>query len=212
VAAAAMRELLEGPTDQEREAGLSTSIPEGTTLNDITIQDGIATVDLSASFEAGGGSLSMAARLAQVVYTLTQFPTVDSVLFELDGEPVEVFGGEGLVLDHPVVRADYEDLTPAIFVETPAVWDTIDSSEPMRIQGTANTFEAVFQVNIVDAAGVVVYDDFAMATSGSGTRGTFDLSIPFMITRPGVGALIVFEYSMRDGSQTNLVEIPLHFE
>ena len=37
----------------------------------------------------------MQTRLAQVVYTLTQFPTVDGVVFSLDGEPIDVLGGEG---------------------------------------------------------------------------------------------------------------------
>ena len=41
-------------------------------------------------------------RLAQVVYTVTQFDTVKSVRFHLDGEPVDVFSGEGIVLDKPV--------------------------------------------------------------------------------------------------------------
>jgi germination protein M len=212
VAAAAMNELLDGPTAQEQEAGLETTIPEGTTLNGVTIANGVATVDLSGDYEEGGGSFSMSARLAQVVYTLTQFPTVDRVLFELDGEPVEVFSGEGLVLDGPLGRADFEELTPLIFVESPAPFDVIDSSQPLRIHGTANTFEAVFQINIVDAAGLIVYDNFAMATSGTGTRGTFDEEITFEITRPGQGALIVFEHSARDGSPVNIVEIPLVFE
>jgi N-acetylneuraminic acid mutarotase len=49
-------------------------------------------------------------RLGQLVYTLTQFPTVRTVRFALDGTPVNVFSGQGIVLDHPVGRADYEDL------------------------------------------------------------------------------------------------------
>ncbi|HUG15343.1 MAG TPA: GerMN domain-containing protein [Thermomicrobiales bacterium] len=210
VAAAAVNALLEGPDEREEEIGMVSAIPEDTELNGITIVAGVATVDLSAEYESGGGSLSMAARLAQMVYTLTQFETVDSVVFELDGEPVEVFSGEGLIMDHPIGREDHEELTPAILVESPAPWEIVSS--PLQITGTANTFEAVFQINIVDAAGLVVYDNFAMATSGSGTRGTFDETIEFTTTRPGIGALIVFEYSARDGSQINLVEIPLEFE
>ena len=41
-------------------------------------------------------------RLAQVVYTLTQFGTVRSVVFQIEGETVTVFGSEGIVLDGPV--------------------------------------------------------------------------------------------------------------
>ena len=45
------------------------------------------------------------------------------------------------------------------------------------------------------------------ATSGTGTRGTFEFTVPFEFD--GVGELIVFESSAKDGSRINLVEIPL---
>ena len=54
------------------------------------------------------------------MYTLTQFPTVDQVLFKLDGQPVDHFGGEGVALDQPVGRDDYTNQLPAIFVDRPA--------------------------------------------------------------------------------------------
>ena len=111
VATAAMRELLAGPDEAEMAArpAMYTAIPDGTTLLGISIADGIATVNLSQEFESGGGSASMQARVAQVIYTLTQFPTVSSVRFQLDGVPVTALGGEGLVLDAPVGRADFRN-------------------------------------------------------------------------------------------------------
>ena len=121
VARAALETLLAGPSDVETAAGVSTAIPAGTQLLDVSIEDGVATVDLSSEFESGGGSLSMMLRLAQVVFTVTQFPTVEGVQFELDGQPVEIFSGEGIVLDRPVTREDYEDLMPMITVETPTI-------------------------------------------------------------------------------------------
>jgi hypothetical protein len=57
----------------------------------MNIDDGLATIDLSREFEAGGGSLSMFGRLAQLVYTVTQFPTVDEVALMLDGQRVDGF-------------------------------------------------------------------------------------------------------------------------
>ena len=135
VGAAAMRALLEGPNDAELGArpAMYTVIPEGTRFLGLTIDDGIATVNLSREFEQGGGSASVLGRLAQVVYTLTQFPTIESVKFELDGEPVTVFSGEGVVLDAPVDRADYVDQLPAIFVDRPA-WGGV-LANPARVRG-----------------------------------------------------------------------------
>src|SRR5450756_1065047 len=77
VATAAVRELLAGPASDER--GLLTMIPAGSQLLGITIDGSVATVDLTGAFESGGGSASMFGRLAQLIYTMTQFPTVDTV-------------------------------------------------------------------------------------------------------------------------------------
>ena len=84
------------PTLPTSGIGLGTTIPAGTTLRGLTIKNGLATVDLSKQFESGGGSLSMQLRVAQVVGTLTQFPTVKRVAFRIDGKPVESIGGEGV--------------------------------------------------------------------------------------------------------------------
>ena len=112
VATAAINALIAGPTRAERKSGLTTAVPTGTRLLGISIKNGIATVDFTSEYQAGGGSLSMQMRLGQVVYTLTQFPTVKGVRFQLDGAPVNVFSGEGIILDHPVGRSDYADLAP----------------------------------------------------------------------------------------------------
>jgi len=207
VAAAAMAELLAGPTADDEAVGMTTAIPEGTQYIGTTIDEGVATVDLSGAFESGGGSASMLARLAQVVYTLTQFPTIDFVTFELDGEPVTVFGGEGVTFDRPVGRKDFEDLTPIIFVASPAVNDTVSS--PLRVNGTANTFEAAFMLQILDAEGTILVEQPMMATSGTGTRGTFDTPVEFNAQPGSQITLCVFELSARDGSEVNVVEIPL---
>jgi len=112
VATSAIKALLDGPTPAEEAADLTSAIPPSTLLLGLTIQDGLATIDLSREFESGGGSFAMISRLAQVVYTLTQFSTVDEVTFELDGEPVTVFSNEGLLLEEPVRASDYWSALP----------------------------------------------------------------------------------------------------
>jgi germination protein M len=210
VGAAALKALLEGPTVEEKAAGMVSTIPDGTTFLGLSIKDGVATVDLSKEYASGGGSLSMFMRLAEVVFTATQFPTVEGVNFKLDGVPVDVFGGEGIILDHPMNRTDYEELSPAILVETPTRDDSVRS--PLRITGTANVFEAVFRINVVDSDGLIIADQVVTAASGTGTRGTFDVTIPFTVDRAGLGALIVFAESPKDGSQIDVIEIPLQLE
>lgn len=208
VAAAAMKALLEGPTAEERELGLFTSIPEGTLFLGVEIEGTVARVDLSREYESGGGSSAIASRLSQVVYTLTQFPTIDAVKFALDGQEVDVFSGEGFILEHPISRADYEEWqAPPILVESPAIGDTVTS--PMRIWGTSNVFEATSQFRIVDGAGRTLIEQHVTATSGTGERGSFDVTIPFEAEPGSDITLIAFEYSAKDGSMVNIVRIPL---
>jgi germination protein M len=212
VATAAMNALLGGPTAPEKGIHMSTVIPAGTTLRGLTIAHGIATVDLSGAFESGGGTLSMTGRLAQVVYTLTQFSSVSKgVVFEVDGKHVTVFGGEGIMLSHPQQRADYESVTPPIFVESPAPFDTVDGT--LRSSGTADVFEATFRAKLVGAgasgaSGVIAGPITVTASSGSGTRGSFT----FDLSPAGSGAsgkLVVWDASAKDGSALHTVTIPL---
>jgi len=206
VATAAMTALLAGPKGAELESrpAMFTAIPDGTRLLRVTIADRIATVDLSTAFESGGGSYSVQARLAQVVYTLTQFPTVEGVLFRIDGKPVTTFSSEGVVLDGPVDRADYRDVLPAIFVDRPA-WGAA-AGNPVEISGIANVFEAQFRVQVLDAAGNILADEPVMATCGTGCWGTFRTRVSYGVAKAQYGTLRVFEPSAKDGSPINVTE------
>jgi hypothetical protein len=150
----------------------------------------------------------MTMRLAQVVFTLTQFPTVEGVLFELDGEPVEVFSGEGIVLDHPQTREDFEDMLPAITVATPGIGAQVQS--PVRIAGTANVFEATVTVRILDEAGNVLVEDFTTATCGTGCRGDYEIELPFEVSSEQPGLIqLQADDAAGTGTMPGLVEIPV---
>ena len=209
VARAAMLELLGGLKDRELfdGAGLSTAIPQGTELLGLSIQGRVATVDLSEEFESGGGSASAMMRLAQVTYTLTQFPTVERVSFKINGRPVTVFGSEGIVLDGPVARDDYLDLISSIWVDRPA-WGAA-LTNPGAVSGLANVFEAQFLIAVLDNDGRVIFDQPVMASCGSGCWGTFDLTIAYDVSRPQWGALRAYNYSAADGSIETIREYPV---
>ncbi len=114
VATAAVKALIAGPTDAEKTTwpAIGTAIPAGTKLLSLSIKDKVAKVDLSGEFDDGGGSFAMLARLAQVVYTLEAFPTIDAVEFYLDGEKVKVFSSEGIELDGPQTLDDFSGAIP----------------------------------------------------------------------------------------------------
>ena len=206
VAAAAMRELLRGPEGAELEGSpaMYSAIPEGTRLVGIDIDGSTATVNLSGTFASGGGSAGTLARLGQVVYTLTQFSTVDRVRFQLDGEPVTTFGAEGVVLDGPANRADFRDLLPAIFVDRPA-WGAA-AGNPARVSGIANVFEATFQVELLDGRGHRLARDTVTASCGTGCWGTFRTDLAYDIDRAQYGTLRVYAESARDGAPENVTE------
>jgi hypothetical protein len=189
VGRAALTELLKGLLAEDRAAGLHTAIPAGTELARLAIDDSFATVELSRTVPPRAQ--------AQIVYTLTQFPTVTRVLFVADGGP------QG----PPRGRGAYETQTPAILVLSPLPGEEVESG--FEVTGTANTFEATFQYELRDSGDEVLAEDFVTATSGSGTRGTFRFTVRYDVPSAPFGRLVVFEISAADGSRTNERSIPL---
>lgn len=207
VGTAALEALLVGPSAAERGAGVVTSIPAGTEILGLSVERGIATANLSQAFESGGGSLSMRSRLAQLTYTLTQFSTVSGVNLELDGRPVRVSGGEGIVLDRPMTRRSFRDLLPPILVKTPLVGQRVSS--PIAISGSANVFEATVSIAILDAGGHEIASSFTQATCGTGCRGGFATAVAYLVDRTQPGTVRVYESSAENGRPIKVVEIPV---
>ncbi|MBT8208074.1 MAG: GerMN domain-containing protein, partial [Acidimicrobiia bacterium] len=185
--------------------GVSTEIPEATRLLGVEIDGSTARVDLSSEFESGGGTASVTARIAQIVFTATRFSEVDDVLFLIEGTPVEVFSGEGLVLDGPQSRDDYQDWLPLIMIEDPVSGSELETSGSFVVSGVANTFEANLVYKVTDlATGDVVVEDFTTATCGTGCWGEFSFSV--LVDAPEVTQYQIeaFEYSARDGAKVNV--------
>jgi spore germination protein GerM len=209
VARAAMDALLDSDKIRDTYPQISTAIPSGTKLLGISIKNTVATVDMSRDFESGGGSASAFYRLGQVVYTLTQFSTVRSVLFQVEGETVTTFGPEGIVLEGPQARKDFRDQLPTIFVDRPAFGAA--AGNQARVTGNADVFEATFRIAILNAAGKVLTDRQAMATCGAGCepRGTFDVTLQYDVPKAQWGTLRVYYGSAKDGSPQDIRDYPV---
>lgn len=106
----AVAALADGPTAAEAENGLATSVPAGTRVVDAELREGTLRVELSAAFERGGGTASMRGRLEQVRWTLTGPTSVEALQLRLDGAPLEVLGGEGLLVEPTWRRPSSETL------------------------------------------------------------------------------------------------------
>ena len=212
---AAMDALLDGPNQTEVEAGLATDIPSGTRLRSLSITDGVAKVDLTAAFATPAARDTAARRVAEVVYTLTRFATVDRVVIKVDGEPLNVIpsdsadDGDGLAIDGALDRGrPWSAFEPAIFVESPGVDAAVAS--PFVLRGTASVFEGSFAARLVDASGRRIVAVTVQASRGAPGRGRFAHEIPFS-TSAASGTLIVYSQSMEDGSRQNEVRVPISF-
>lgn len=179
IATAALQKLFAGAPQ-----GVRTAIPAGTRLESIAVSGGRATVRLSTD------NLTHTAE-GQIVYTLTQFPTITSV----DGGPFSA----------PASRADFADLTrrAAIYVSAPERDST--ASSPIHASGTADVFEGSLAVDVW-SNGKRIRTLPIQATSGTGTRGTWSATIA---VPPGPAKLVFYEPSAENGQPLHATTVEL---
>lgn len=86
-----IRALVAGPTETEKNC--MSLIPEGTRLLGASVRDGIAALNFSEEFEYNTiGAEGYRAQLMQVVFTATEFATVESVQFLIEGKHKDYIG------------------------------------------------------------------------------------------------------------------------
>lgn len=205
VGRAALEQLLAGPSTAEYAAGLRSQIPAGTELLGLRITSGTATVDLSSSFVSAASTSTMPLRIAEVVYTLAQFPTVTGVRFEINDQGVTVMGG--VPVQDPQTPAMYTSYLPPIIVRNPVIGEQVSS--PVTVSGTADVFEAVVSVRILDSAGNEIARTFSSASCGTGCRGGYSVPVSYTVAQQEPGTIEVFESSPKNGQPVNVQLIPV---
>lgn len=143
----------------------------------VTIAGGTAKVDLEKPTQD---------EAAEIVYTLTQFPSV---------ERVDVGGRSGLTRD------DFSSYEPPILVETPG--SGADVGQTFRVAGTASVFEATLVVQLV-RDGKVLQKKTVTASQGAPGRGTFETTLN---GPPGAATVQAFSPSAADGSPQHEVDV-----
>lgn len=107
--AAVVSSLVEGPTDAEAEAGLRSAVPPTTSILAATIDGGIATIDLSATFASIGGPEELLA-VGQFALTATTFPGVRALRLRLDGTPIDIPLPDGALTEGAVTLRQFSAL------------------------------------------------------------------------------------------------------
>jgi len=205
--------LFNGLNDDERTIGMTTGIPPGTKVLGIVRDGATATVDLSTEFASSSGSLEETIRLAQVVFTITQFDEIDRVRFLIEGTAVEPILSHGFVVGQGLTRDSFAEVRASIMIEQPSPGAEV--TNPLVVRGESNTFEATVRYAITsgDNDGELMTEGFTTATGGNGTWGTFEVAVDVSDFpsdyRPGPGAIIMWEDSPRDGAPVNVVEVPI---
>lgn len=99
---------------------------------------------------------------------------------------------------------------PAITVLTPASGTRVTS--PVTVSGTADVFEGVVSVQILDSAGHEIARTFTTASCGTGCRGVYSVAVAYRVQVAGQGTIEVFERSAKDGSPINVQLIRVTLE
>lgn len=102
----AFEQLLTKAGDPDQNA--FSTIPEQTQLLGLSVEPDGVHVNLSEDFRFGGGSASMMGRLGQIIYTASALDADAPVWISIEGKPLEVLGGEGLIVDQPMTREEFQ--------------------------------------------------------------------------------------------------------
>lgn len=108
-AASVLAALTAGPTATERARGLATALPPDAEASVTSVDHGTVTVSLPTA-PTDFARVDAALGFGQIVLTLTALPGIAAVVFEHDGEPLQVPGADGALSAGPLTREDYADL------------------------------------------------------------------------------------------------------
>ncbi|MHB9293659.1 hypothetical protein Holit_02786 [Hollandina sp. SP2] len=89
----ALQALLDGPSQEEQGQGLISLIPEATKLLSVIIRLETAYINLSEDFlYTPYGSEGYTAQLQQLIWTVTEFPTIKDVQLLIEGRKLDYLG------------------------------------------------------------------------------------------------------------------------
>ena len=95
--------LVEGPTSLQKIMNTYSEIPAETSIIAIIESPDKNIIDLTVSFDTGGGAESVYNKLSQLINTVEANTDKPTYLF-INGKLTEVFGGEGIMITQPLSK------------------------------------------------------------------------------------------------------------
>lgn len=103
-----IQSLLAGPTEAEKKRGLISVIPPNSRLLSATVKDGIAYLNFNDAFQFNTyGVEGYTAQLKQIVWTATEFTTVQGIQILIEEKSPVYLGSEGIRIDKPLTRDSF---------------------------------------------------------------------------------------------------------
>lgn len=205
---AAVNELISGVPKTD---GAVRVLPQGTRLLGIIINDGLATVNFSKEvLNANVGSSGEVLGIQSIVNTLTEFPQIREVSFQveggLDGRARDWWGHVGLY-EQPFKRNLDKVFEPAIWVTHPASGQA--AGVPLLVKGSAKISEGAISTRLLDSNGKKIAEGSAAASQGTNGRGDFEIKLTFTPPGKGSGILEVYRTGPKGGPPMDTVKIPI---
>ncbi|MGQ9556866.1 MAG: Gmad2 immunoglobulin-like domain-containing protein [Desulfurispora sp.] len=209
VASAALHELISTPPSTP---GAHAVLPPRTRVLGIKIENGLCTVNFSEEvLKANVGAAGEALGIQSIVNTLTEFPEIRQVSFQVNGqvdERIRNWWGHVGLYNQPFQRDLSNVLKPAIWVTYPLPNQV--ASVPLLVKGSAMVFEGTVSARLKNEQGQEIALGHTTATQGAPGRGDFELRLTYPQPPSGSkGTLEVFWASPKDGSELDKVTIPL---
>ncbi|OQX29491.1 MAG: hypothetical protein B0D92_03440 [Spirochaeta sp. LUC14_002_19_P3] len=105
----AINTLLSGPNAGELNNGMLTLIPKDSKLIGAKVESRVAFLDFNENFRFNTlGIDGHRAQVEQIVYTATEFASVDKVQILIEGQKIDYLGGEGYWVGSPLGRDDFK--------------------------------------------------------------------------------------------------------
>jgi germination protein M len=129
-----------GPITNLLPNGFGAVLPEGTEVNGIDVNNGVATVDFSAEFSSYSAEQEMKI-LQAITWTLTQFESIQEVELQINGESLDAMPVNGTPINGTMSRND------GINYEFASGTDIVNS-KPVTLYFLAHSNESYYYVPV----------------------------------------------------------------